>query len=231
MISHEEQQKIWDEEHTNPNMLLQMDSDKPSSGVRKFWNFLKDKGSNLKGIEMGCGKGRNAIWLAEQDEIQKMFAFDFSPKAIEIANIRLKAKGLENKIECYVGDATLPWPHESNYFDFVVDCFASTDIESKEGRDFAVSEMYRIIKPEGYLLAYVLTPENEFHNKMIHISPADEQNAFYHKTGKFEKVFDEKERMELYKNFKLVKEEIIEKTTQFFGDDYKCYDACMIFQK
>ncbi len=231
MITHSQQQKIWDEEHTNPYALLQMDSGKPSGGVVKFWDFIKDKGENFVGIEMGCGKGRNSIWLAEQNEVKKMTGFDFSPKAVEIALGRAKEKSLNEKVNFFVGDATVAWPYEDNSFDFAIDCFASTDIESREGREFAIGEIYRILKPKGYLLAYVLTPENEFHNEMITTNPAEEKNAFYHKTGKFEKTFDIEERKELYKNFNLISEKIIEKTTQFFDKDYKCYDCCMILKK
>jgi hypothetical protein len=39
-ILHKRQQEIWDAEHKSPEVLLQMDSCEPSSGVKKFWDWL-----------------------------------------------------------------------------------------------------------------------------------------------------------------------------------------------
>ena len=205
MITHEEQQKIWDEEHKNPQVLKQMDISNPSSGVVKFWEFLKEKNiNNFTGVEMGCGKGRNVIWLAQQG-VTEMHGFDFSPNAIVEANKRSKEAKINSTIFS-VQDATKHWNYDSNYFNFGIDCFASTDIESKRGREEAIAEMYRVIKPGGYLLAYLLSIDDEFHKEMIAKATGEEPNAFRHEsTGKFEKAFNEKEILDLYKNFKIIK--------------------------
>ena len=132
-ISHEKQQKIWEQEHRRPHALLQMDSREPSGGVVKFFEWLKTyaKGQKLKGVEMACGKGRNAIWLAQQGV--DMIGFDFSTVAIEEAKKRAKEEGVNAKL--LVHDATASWPFADNEFDFAIDCFGSTDIESIEGRE------------------------------------------------------------------------------------------------
>ena len=95
-ISHTDQQKIWEEEHKNPYVLLPMDSNEASSGVSSFWDWLKEKGGveKLRGIEMGCGKGRNSIWLAKQGA--NMTAFDFSSIAIDEAQKRSVVAGTES---------------------------------------------------------------------------------------------------------------------------------------
>ncbi len=228
MITHTEQQKIWDEEHNKPNVLLQMDSSEASSGVVQFWNFLKEKGlSNPKGLEMGCGKGRNVIWLAKQGV--DAYGFDFSPAAIEEAQRRTKKENVNAHFD--VMDATTPWKYESDSFDFAIDCFASTDIESSEGRAFAQKEFLRVLKPGGYLLAYLMSTDDEFHKEMVAKSPAEEKNAFYHPTGKFEKIFDEHEVAEMYKNFTLIEKKRIEKTAVFKGKGYACKHFWLIMQK
>jgi SAM-dependent methyltransferase len=137
VISHSDQQKIWEEEHKNPYVLLPMDSNEASSGVSLFWNWLKAKGEtkNFRGIEMGCGKGRNSIWLAKQGA--NITAFDFSSIAIDEAQKRASVVGVGNNVQFIVQDAIKIWPFENESFDFAVDCFASTDIESADGRSFA----------------------------------------------------------------------------------------------
>lgn len=230
-ISHRRQQKIWDKEHKEPFVLKQMDSSEPSSGVLPFLDFLKEQKHSLvglKGIEMGCGKGRNVNLLSSQQI--EMVGFDFSPAAIKEAKKRAKKLGVLPKL--MVLDATSKWSFEANTFDFAIDCFATTDIESKKGRKFAVSEMKRVVKPGGYILTYVMSEESEYHREMILESPASEQNAFLHPlTGKFEKAFDRKELLDLYSGLIVIEEKRISKTEQFFGKEYACRNHWIVFQK
>jgi ubiquinone/menaquinone biosynthesis C-methylase UbiE len=230
-ITHEDQQQFWDAEHGAPTVLLQMDSKEASGGVIKFWQFLEKIPGVKAGIEMGCGKGRNVIWLAQQKTVASMAGFDFSKNAIREATIRAKEADISSKVSLFTADATLLWPYKSESFDFGIDCFASTDIESREGRDQAVAEMYRVLKAGGYFLVYALSPEDAFHKEMIERSPAHEPNAFYHPTGKFEKTFTEEELQELYKNFKVIAWERVDKNATFFGKEYGCKHFWIILQK
>ena len=87
-MKHETQRKLWEEEHAHPTALKQMDSHDASKSVKKFWAFLVDgKLPRARGIEMGCGKGRNVIWLAQQGAV--MQGFDFSQTAITEAKLRV----------------------------------------------------------------------------------------------------------------------------------------------
>ena len=228
-FTHEDQQRIWNEEHTKPNVLLQMDSEKPSSGVLKFWDFLASKNvEHLKGVEMCCGKGRNVIWLAKKGV--EAHGFDFSPAAIVEAERRATKDGVTNA-HFKVLDATTTWSYDSNYFDFAIDCFASTDIESEKGRRAAMTELYRVVKPGGYVLAYLLSTDDEFHKEMITKNPAEERNAFHHSTGKFERTFDREDIDSQYKDFAVVIAERVEKIAEFFGRDYACKHFWVVLQK
>lgn len=231
-LTHKQQQEIWDKEHKTPLILLQMDSKEASSGVIQFIDWIKQKKqlNGLKGIELGCGKGRNIIKLAQLG--LKMTGIDFSPAAIKEAKRRAKESDVGNSTNFIIHDAILPWPFDTNSFDLAIDCFATTDIESKDGRQFAAQELARVLRPDGYLLAYLLSPQDEFHKEMLQKSPAKEKNAFFHPTtGKFEKTFENDEILNLYKDLKLVEEKTISKKTDFFGKSYDCYHHWMIFRK
>jgi len=222
ILSHDEQRKKWDKEHAEPYALKQMDARKVSSSIPPFFKFLRSqKLSKLSGIEMGCGKGRNVIWCAGQPEVTKMTGFDFSSVAIEEAEKRAHEAGVSEKTRFSVMDATMRWKFADASFDFGMDCTASVDIESLEGRRFAVSEMRRVLKPGGYLLVYAMSTEDEYHKEMMQHSAAEEKHAFYHPdTGKFEKVFDESELDEMYANFELVEARRMNKKSVFFGKEY-----------
>lgn len=231
-ITHNKQKKIWEKEHKKPTVLPQMDQQEASSGVKKFFSWLSPSNSStkLKGVEMGCGKGRNSIWLAAQG--LKMTAFDFSESAISEAKKRAKEAGADSSVNFTVQDATNRWPYDNSHFDFAIDCFASTDIESPEGRAFARNESKRVLKSGGFLLVYTLSTDDEFHKEMLEEYPAEEKNSFIHPTtGKFEKIFDREELLDFYKDFELVEEQRVEKDTEFFGKMYYCKHFWMILKK
>lgn len=232
-ISHQDQKRIWEEEHQNPFVLLPMNSQEPSSGVVLFLDWLKERSqkvNNLRAIEMGCGKGRNSIWLAQQG--LDVSAFDFSEVAIDEAQTRAASQGVTERAHFLAHDATQPWPFKSNSFDVAIDIFASTDIESFAGRSFARDELIRVLKPGGYLFIYTLSTDDEFHKEILEQSPGEEKNTFLHPTtGKFEKVFDREELLAFYKELKLIEEKRIEKTAKFFDKEYNCKHFWLIFQK
>lgn len=232
-VTHNEQKQRWNKEHESPFALKQMDAKKGSGGLISFLEFLKKEGRvNQVGLEMCCGKGRNIIWLTLQNEIEKMFGFDFSEVAIKEAENRVLAEKLQGKTNFQVMDATEAWNYESNFFDFGIDCFGSTDIEDSAKRQFAADEMYRVIKPGGYFLVYVMSDEDEYHKSIRAESPADEVGAFVHPdTGKFEKVFTESELDQMYSKYKLIESRRVEKNAEFFGKLYYCRHHWRIYQK
>ncbi len=232
-ITHKEQQEKWDREHANPAVLLQMDSESPSSGVVKFVDWLKQHGKSvdqLTGLEMCCGKGRNVIYLAQQG-VQAIGA-DFSSAAIEEAKKRAEKSGVGNDTRFIVQDVTLPYPLKSESLDFAIDCFGSTDIESAKGRKAALDNLVKMLKPGGYLMVYLLSTDDEFHKEMIAKSPGPDAGSFIHPVnGKYEKAFTEQEVKEFYKDLTLVTLERVPKTATFFNKEYSCNHIWAVFQK
>lgn len=232
-ISHDEQKDRWNKEHENPFALKQMDAPKGSSALKPFVEILENSGKkNLVGVEMGCGKGRNVIWLAQQSIFSKVYGFDFSEAGIREAKNRANTENLFDRVQFEIMDATETWRYESDFFDFGIDCTASTDIETPEGRRTAIKEMYRVLKPDGLLLVYAMSTEDEYHKMIIGQSPASEKHAFIHpETGKFEKVFSEEELDEMYKNFELIESRRVNKEATFFGKNYKSFMHWRVYRK
>lgn len=230
-MHHNDQKKIWEEEHKNPSVLLQMDSQDASSGVKEFYNWYISHNTEktLHGLEIWCWKGRNTIFLAQNNI--RMTALDFSENAIQEAKRRAKSRQLEN-VNFIVHDATETFPFADNSFDFVVDCFASTDIESLSGRRFARDEIQRTLKNNGILFVYTLSSDDEFHKSMWEKNPAEEKYSFTHpSTWKFEKFFDREELLDFYKDFDWIEEKRFHKMATFFGKEYACNHFWLILKK
>ncbi|HEY4487233.1 MAG TPA: hypothetical protein VI483_00540, partial [Candidatus Paceibacterota bacterium] len=73
--------------------------------------------------------------------------------------------------------------------------------------------------------------DDEYHNEMIKKSPASERNTFLQPTGKFEKVYDEEEIIELFAGWDVVHKDRIAKKTEFFGKEYNCNHFWLVLRK
>jgi ubiquinone/menaquinone biosynthesis C-methylase UbiE len=111
--------------------------------------------SGLKVLEVGCGVGDFAIYLADQGA--DVTAVDFSSQAIDLALEKSKA---QNKVVHFqVADAQA-LPFEESSFDLVFSCECLEHIPNPQ---LGLSEFYRVLKPPGTL---ILTTEN-YSNAMI----------------------------------------------------------------
>lgn len=116
--------------------------------------------SGARVLDMGCGTGQNAVNLARH-VTPDVFAFDISPHAAPF----WKQRGLHRA--CLASINAVPYP--DNAFDVAV----SVDVLESDAVDetAAVGEMWRVVKPGGYLVLVVpayrwlLTEE---HHRAVH---------------------------------------------------------------
>jgi SAM-dependent methyltransferase len=117
-----------------------------------------DKNARGRLLEVGCGRGDFAIWLARTMPHLDIAAVDFSGAAIELARSRAAAE--KSNIIFSIGDAErLELPDRS--FDYVVSCEC---IEHVEHPAAAAREIRRVLKPGG---RFCLTTENYFNGMLI----------------------------------------------------------------
>jgi ubiquinone/menaquinone biosynthesis C-methylase UbiE len=233
-ITHQDQRLAWEREHSEPATLLQNHATRPSSSVIKFAHWLEEEADTplegLNGLEICCGKGRSAIWLATQGV--KMMGIDFSQTAIKEARARANEAGVAEMARFMVQDAIKPYPFDAGSFDFAYDCFGSTDIESLEGRAAARYNTLRVLKPGGYLMVYLLGTKSEYQDEMVAENPGPEAGSFIHPvSGKFEKAFTGDEVREFYGQLDLLHLELVPKVDTYYGKDYQTEHVYAVFQK
>lgn len=78
------QQQVWQQEHLSRQTLPSLADQKPSGNVVEFVKFLHKNGvTQGRTIDIGCGKGRNAGYLAQQGF--KVDAIDYMQEALDAA--------------------------------------------------------------------------------------------------------------------------------------------------
>lgn len=98
--------------------------------------------SNAKILDMGCGNGKNAIYLEARKF--KVWGFDISEKAVSVAKRRVSSGNF------IVADVA-QLPYKRKYFDIIIDWGLFHCIPVRK-RSCVKKEILRILKPGGYYI-------------------------------------------------------------------------------
>lgn len=230
------QKAIWENEHEEnkvlPTETKKHSTDVPSRNVQFFLRFIKTLHlkQSFKVIDIGCGKGRNSIFLAKLGF--NVHAIDYVRVAINHLKKKTKELKLNRKIHATTGEIDEKWPYKNNFFDLAIDNFSSIDIETKEGRETYKKELLRTLKPGGYALVSVVSADDKIEREQITKSPGHEKNSTYWvENGKFQKDYDEKELRGFYREFEIVKLKKIKKKSFKLGRHYNATNFLLILKK
>ncbi len=126
----------------------------PSESVVKFVPLLKERG--IKDVmDVGCGYGRNAIYLAKQG--LKVTGTDIDKEILQILEARAKAENVN--VRTVLSDT-----NRINAPDASVSSVTSTlviELQKGEKRKSALQEIERILKPGGLALITGNFPDKE----------------------------------------------------------------------
>ncbi len=226
------QKDIWLQEHRTSSTIPSVGGQKPADNVVALIEFLKENqiDCNKRVVDIGCGKGRNSIYLAQQG--CEVFGFDYIELAIEHAQQQAQINNLADKIHFSVGAMDERWNFPDNYFDIAVDSFSSIDIETKQGREICKKELFRTLKPGGYALICVVAAHDEFEKELMSAYPGGElHSSLWPQNGKFQKNYDEHELKEFYSEFTLLSLREITKKAFKLNREFISTHYRMIVQK
>lgn len=136
--------KEWEKEYSKETPHWAEDRD-PSEFVQDFAVELKKRKAKSV-LEIGCGNGRDSIFLAKAGF--DVTAVDVAPSAIELAEANIKKA--EVKVRTKVANAEkLPFRDKEFNAVFSLSVLHATDL------DKSLAEVSRVLKPGGYAFIYI----------------------------------------------------------------------------
>jgi ubiquinone/menaquinone biosynthesis C-methylase UbiE len=117
-----------------------------------------EKRASGRVLEIGCGRGDFAVWLAIRMPNLDITAIDFSQMAIEMAQAHAGRRGAAVKFERQDAQAL---SFLDNSFDYVISCECLEHVSAPKEM---AREIYRVLKPGG---EFCLTTENYLNGLLI----------------------------------------------------------------
>ena len=148
----------------------------PSGSVVWAVSELKRQGFPLRQtLDIGCGKGRNSLYLAEQGA--HVTALDFTPSAIEHLQTLASEQNLTPKIRAIVHDVTEGWPVAPNSMDLIVDAFCFKHIAPHAARMAYRANLLRSIRQRGHFMISFASIGDGYYGQYVVDQNGNEQLA------------------------------------------------------
>ncbi len=123
----------------------------------------------MKVLDVGCGTGNFSIKLAKMG--CEVIGIDISEEMLKVAKDKAKKEGLN--IKFYNMDV-YDMKFEDNCFDGVI---SVTAFEFLKDPDKAIEEMFRVLKPKGYLLIGTINKDSEWGE--LYLSKEFQENTVF----------------------------------------------------
>lgn len=193
--------EVWNTEYGNKSKLLSK-SKEPQVFIKRLFKFLRKRGFNFSEamvLDLGCGNGRNLIYFSEHGT--GGVGIDISDNAI----IQAKNSNDNPNLNFKVGNVGVPWDLPDDNFDLVLDVTATNALSGVE-RAVYLSEVARVLKPDGYFFVRALCLESDKNaKKLLKIFPGQEADTYIMpEVGLVERVFSRKDFIETYQDFKII---------------------------
>jgi SAM-dependent methyltransferase len=215
------QGNVWEKEYRHP--LFVTKNEGPQADTLRFLKFLKkEEKYKVEGrtiLDLGCGTGRNANYLAEHEN--NVIGIEISKTALELARNRAHQQGLV--VDYRLGDIGEPLNVADSTIDIVLDVTSSNSL-NEEGRSIYLREVDRVLRIGGYFFVRALCKDgNKNVKNLLKQSPGKEYDTYIIKEiGLTERVFSKDDFIKMYSRyFKILSLEKKSNYTTFNNRIYK----------
>ena len=192
--------EFWNQEYqTAEHLALSKES---SDDLEKFTRWMERQSGRqylnplATCLDLGCGNGRNLIYLA-QSYGMRCIGFDISDVAVEHAKTASEGLPIEYEARSITGELDIPDASTTLVLDMMTSHFLK-----KAEREALRAEIYRVLKPGGWLFFKSFLADEDLHTKrLLREHPADEEGAYIHpKLGVYEYAWTEDAVREFFKD-------------------------------
>ena len=145
------------------------------------WAELLDT-LNLRGderiLDMGCGRGAVLLMAAQRLTEGRAVGVDLwrsvdqSGNSIEATRRNAVAEGVADRVELHTGDM-MALPFDDNSFDVVVSSLAIHNIGGRAGREKAIDEAARVLRPGGRLMIADVRATGQYQARLAKIGMSE----------------------------------------------------------
>ncbi len=146
-----------------------------------LWAELLDQLS-LRGderiLDLGCGRGAVLLLAAQHLTTGRAVGVDLwrtvdqSGNSAEATQRNAIAEGVADRVELHTGDMTA-LPFDDNLFDVVVSSLAIHNISGRAGREKAISEAVRVLRPGGRMLILDVRGTRQYQAQLVKLGMYD----------------------------------------------------------
>ncbi|HLI06068.1 MAG TPA: class I SAM-dependent methyltransferase [Ktedonobacteraceae bacterium] len=122
-------------------------------------------------LDMGCGRGAVLLMVAQLLPQGKAVGVDLwrsvdqSGNALAITEQNAEREGVADRVELHTGDIR-KLPFADNSFDLVLSSLAIHNIHEKAGRDAAIDEAIRVVKPGGRIVIADINRAKQYEQRL-----------------------------------------------------------------
>ena len=125
-------------------------------------------------LDLGCGRGAVLLIAAQHVPQGRAIGIDIwstkdqSGNAMAVSEQNALAEGVAERVELHTADMrTLPF--ESDSFDVIVSNVAIHNISARQGRQLAIDEAWRVLRPGGRLLIADISKSGEYQQRLAEL--------------------------------------------------------------
>jgi SAM-dependent methyltransferase len=160
----------WNREYETLRVIPSSTRDIPSKALLLFSELLDFENAGLV-LDVGCGNGRNAVYLARQG--CTVHALDFSKAALDATKSAALRAGLDHRIRLYSASllSSLPWKDDT--FDLVIDSYVFCHFTDEQVKRSYIAELGRVARPGGIVFCSAFATDDQYYQPLIN---SDDQN-------------------------------------------------------
>lgn len=188
---------FWDQEYASGGEHLALSSEE-SEDLAKFVRWHERQkgepslGKNTNVLDLGCGNGRNLIFLSREIGVQGI-GYDSSAAAIAEAKKTAEDLPLSFETRNIAGNFDLP----DNSQDLILDMMTSHFLNEAERNQLKL-EVHRLLRPGGWLFMKTFLRDEDLHTeRLLRDYPANEPGSYIHPViGVAEHAYTEEELLD-----------------------------------